>query len=156
MPAGHGFLVGDTVAVYDAQGGIEVAEVETATANQIVVAPALSRNFLQADTAAVASLVQISYTLTDEAGSGVLTRQVGTQAAQIIARNVAAFTVTYFDDSLPPVAFSPVSTPEQLRIRALAITLTVQTQNERVTNGETPSFTLTARVAPRALAIVRG
>ncbi len=156
VPQGAMFQPGEWVAVYDARGAIELGEVEQLWPDRFQLVAPLSKNYEVADTAAVAKLSQTSYYLETQGGIQVLMRQVDARTPQPIASNVLDFRFRYFDDSLPPVEFIPDTPERQLRIRTIHIELSAETADDRIQSGDRASFTLRARVVPRALSIVRG
>lgn len=155
VPNGSLFTAGEWVAIYDALGSIEIAEVSQVWSNRFQVAARTSKNYETSGTAAVAKLSQTSYFLATQGGTQVLMRQVDSGPPQPVAADVLNLQFRYFDDSQPPVEFTPDTPERQLRIRTIDIELAVETSRNRIQAEDRPSFTLRARVVPRALSIGR-
>jgi hypothetical protein len=149
-----GFEAGQTIGVYDAMGSIDLVDVISVDlgANRIVHSGA-SKAYLVADGTAVARIETISYMIQNVGGVPTLVRQVDNQAAQPIASQIQTLNIVYWDDSNPAVAFNPVALVDQLRIRTVELTLTIQTENVRLNTVQRRTASLTTRVTPRAIAL---
>ena len=153
VPNGGLFAAGEWVVVYDAMGAIEMAEIAQSWSDRFQLVSTLSKNYQVGDTAVVAKLSQTSYYLATQGGTQFLMRQADGGTPQPVAADVLNLQFRYFDDSLPPAEFVPDTPPRQMRIRTIDIELTVETPRDRVQAADRPSFTLRARVVPRALSI---
>jgi hypothetical protein len=95
---------------------------------------------------------EIAYGVQDIDSVPTLVRMVG-ETVQPLAPNVMRLSVTYFDNSSPPVSFQPDEPEEQANIRAVEIELVLLTENERLDLGERERVRIRTRVAPRSLMI---
>ncbi len=150
-----GFAPGQTIAIYDATGAVALAKIHTLDerSNEITVDRDLGNRFEQANGTAVARIQEISYWVEENDGASTLRRKTDTDAVQTIDQNVVRLSITYYDDSVPPSPFDPQTSPDQVRIGVVEVELAVETWRERLVIGDRPSFTLRARVTPRALVI---
>ncbi len=155
VPDGHGFQVGDIVAIYDGTGSLDMGTVAKTGDKTIQMSAGLSKRYRRGDGAAVARVVSVSYYLESSGGTRMLMRQVDTEAASPIALDVARFELVFFDDSQPPAPFTPTTSFSQLRIGMVDVRLQVTTPTERVQAGDRPTFELQTRIAPRALSVSR-
>ena len=149
------FMPGTAVAVYDANGSIDFAEVSGVNqgTGRLRLDRSLSKQYRRTDGAAVVGFEEISYRVADVSGVPTLVREVGDGAAQPLAPHVVRFSITYYDNSVPPVSFQPADPEEQANIRAVEIELVLLTENERIDLGDRPRVLLRTRVAPRSLTI---
>jgi len=147
-----GFEAGQQIGIYDAMGAMDLVDIVSVDlgANRIVHSGA-TKAYLVADGTAVARIQTISYMIQNVGGVVTLTRQEGNMAAQPIGSRVQSLIITYYDDSAPAVAFNPVGTVDQLRIRTIEVTLVVNTENVRLNTLQRRSASLTTRVTPRAI-----
>lgn len=146
------FESGMTVAVYDATGTIDMVTLTSVdTAGDSLHHDGTSKAYTVANGTAVSRVQTVRYELQSVNTTLALRRQVDTDPAQPLARNVVSLNVTYFDDSVPPQPFTPTTVADELRIRAVELELTVQTENVRLNTDSNPTVTLTARVTPRAI-----
>jgi hypothetical protein len=149
-----GFEAGQQIGVYDAMGAMDLVDVISVDlgANRIVHS-GVSKAYLVADGTAVARIETISYMIQNFGGVPTLMRQVDNLAAQPIASQIQTLNIVYWDDSTPAVAFNPATPVEQLRIRTVELTLTIQTENVRLNTVQRRTASLTTRVTPRAIAL---
>ena len=149
-----GFEVGMVVAVYDGTGAFDLTTLTVVEADKLHLHHdgGLSKTYQQADGAAVKRIQTTSYQLQSVAG-GVfwLQRQQDNDTAQPVAINVRSMTITYYDDSNPPLAFTPATLADQLRVRIIEVTLVVETEDERLNTNEERTVSLTVRIAPRSV-----
>jgi hypothetical protein len=149
-----GFEPGQQIAVYDAMGSVDLVDVVSVDlgANRIVHSGA-TKAYLTADGTAVARVEMISYFTQNIGGVVTLVRQETNAAAQPVATRVQALNIAYWDDSVPAVAFVPANLIDQLRIRTVELTLTIETENVRLNTLQRRAASLTTRVTPRAIAL---
>ena len=150
-----GFAPGQRIAVYDAFGSIELADILSIDepGNRITLDHNLSKTYKQADGAAVVHVEEISYWVEDLSGIPTLMRKAGTDPARPIAQHVVSLSVTYYEDSEPPAAFDPETPEDQARIRAIEVELTVWPEGLAYAGGNRPIM-LRTRVTPRSLLIM--
>lgn len=147
-----GFEAGMTVAVYDSSGTLDLAtltSVDTGT-NQLFHDGA-SKAYTVAAGTSISRIQTIAYELQPVNGVLALLRRVDGDPPQPVALNVAALDLTYLDDDEPPQPFAPVTVADRLRIRAIEIELTIQTENVRLNTDQVRTVTLATRVTPRAI-----
>jgi hypothetical protein len=72
-----------------------------------------------------------------------------------MATPIQGFTVTYLDDSNPPVRFTPATVPERMRIRAIEVALVVDAPRARVLDGTVQTAEIRSRTVPRAILLTR-
>ena len=149
-----GFEVGMVVAVYDGTGAFDLTTLTAVEADKLHLHHdgGLSKTYTPDDGAAVKRVQTTSYQLQSVAG-GVfrLQRQQDDATAQPVAINVRSMTITYYDDSNPSQAFTPVTLADQLRVRIIEVTLVVETEDERLNTTEERTVSLTVRIAPRSV-----
>lgn len=149
-----GFEVGMVVAVYDGTGAFDLTTLTNVDAitKQLHHDGGLSKAYQKDDGAALKRVQTTSYQLQSVAG-GVfrLQRQQDDDTAQPVAINVRSMTITYYDDSNPSQAFTPVTLADQLRVRIIEVTLVVETEDERLNTTEERTVSLTVRIAPRSV-----
>lgn len=148
------FPAGTRIAVYDAFGSIDFAEVRRVFRNRsrLLLDRPLSKRYQRDDGTAVVRFEEIAYGVQDIDSVPTLVRMVG-ETVQPLAPNVMRLSVTYFDNSSPPVSFQPDEPEEQANIRAVEIELVLLTENERLDLGERERVRIRTRVAPRSLMI---
>ena len=110
----------------------------------------LSKAYLVADGAAVKRMQTTSYSLQAVNGVFWLQRTVDSGTSQPVALNVRSMTITYYDDANPPVAFTPVTLADQLRVSMIEVTLVVETEDVRLNTDQERTVTLTTRITPRS------
>lgn len=149
------FSVGKSVAVYDALGSIDFAEVAriSASRRRVILDRPLSKRYQQNEGAAVVGIDEVTYRVREIAGVPTLVRDVGRDTSQPLAPHVVRFSVTYYDNSTPPASFQPETPEEQANIRAVEIDLVLLTESERLDLGEQERVQMKTRVAPRSLMI---
>jgi hypothetical protein len=122
-------------------------------AGRLLLDRSLSKQYRRTDGAAVVGFEEISYRVADVSGVPTLVRRVGDDATQPLAPHVVRFSITYYDNSVPPVSFQPSDPEEQANIRAVEIELVLLTESERIDLGDRQRVLLRTRVAPRSLTI---
>lgn len=149
------FGPGMKVAVYDALGAIDFAEVVRVNdaIRRVTFDRPLSKLYQRIDGTAVIGIQEISYRVENVDGVSTLMRDVVGETPQPIVQNVVRFGVTYYDNSTPPVSFQPADAEEQANIRAVEIELVLVTESERLNLGERQRVQLRTRVAPRSMTI---
>lgn len=151
-----GFEAGMTIALYDAQGAVDLVEVDAVDqGNDRIVHSGATQVYTVAEGSAIARVEEISYAVQDVNGVPTLFRTEGSQNPQPIAGRVEDLTLTYFDDQIPPQVFNPATTVEMLRIRTVEISLEIETENLQLNSNQRRSVTLTTRITPRAV-LLRG
>ncbi|MFQ5743628.1 MAG: PilW family protein [Acidobacteriota bacterium] len=149
-----GFQVGMTIGLYDAGGAMDLVSVISVNSNTNQLGQTgASKAYTVVDGTAVARIETVTYRTQTSGGKTRLMRQQGTAAAQPMAENVQGLTITYYDDSAPPVAFNPTTLADQLRIRTVEINLVIETENVRLNTTQRRTATLTTRVTPRAVVL---
>lgn len=146
-----GFEAGMEVVVYDGRGAFDLATLSAVSANTLSHGGTLSKAYQVADGAAVKRVQTISYRLQAVNDNFWLQRQADNAAAQPVALNVRAMTITYYDEADPPVAFTPATLADQLRVNVVEVTLVVETEDVRLNTTEERTVTLTARITPRSV-----
>lgn len=149
-----GFKVGMVVAIYDGTGAFDLTTLTTIEADKLHLHHdgGLSKTYTPADGAAVKQVQTTSYQLqTIGDGTFWLQRQQDNDTAQPVATNVRSMTITYYDDSNPSQAFTPVTLADQLRVRTVEVTLVVETEDKRLNTTAERTVTLTVRIAPRSV-----
>lgn len=147
-----GFEIGQTIAVYDPSGSVDLATVTGINGDEIQHT-GLTQAYTQPGSTAVTVVRTVTYRLTGDAAPFQLVREVDGTNAAILANEVVAFDLVYFDDSQPPLAFTPTTTVERMRIRLVEVEVEVRTAVDMLTTNERPSLLLTARIAPRSLTL---
>jgi len=146
-----GFAAGIEIVVYDGSGSFDLATVTQVQGTAISHDGTLSKVYLVADGAAVKRIQTISYRLQSVNGTFWLQRQEDSNSAQPVALNVRSMSITYYDDANPPVAFVPVTMADQFRVNVIAVTLVVETEDEKLNTTEKRTVTLTTRITPRSV-----
>jgi len=149
-----GFNPGMTVALYDAMGSLDMVTLTGVdkTTGRLLHSGA-GKAYSVIDGAAAALVETLTYSLQATGGSFDLLRQEGGNPAQPVANNVRSLAITYYDDAVPAQPFVPATPGDQLRIRAIEFSLEIETENTRLHGTGKRTFTLTTRVAPRALVL---
>ncbi len=149
-----GFAPGQRVAVYDAFGAIELADISSIDGGgqRITLDHDLGKRYKQKDGAAIVLVEEISYWVEDFDGVPTLMRKEGTDPARPIAGDVVSFSITYYENSEPPEAFDPATPEDQARIRAIEVELTMR-QEDPAYVGDNRPIVLRTRVTPRSLLI---
>ena len=170
-----GFAPGQRVAVYDAFGSIDLADINKISMGdspKIKFKENLDKEYKVADGAAVVRVEEISYWVEDVDGVPTLMRKEGTDPARPIAEDIDSFSITYYENSEPPEAFDPETPEEQARIRVIEVELTFPTEAPAYASDAYPgdanpseaiagdanasnnrSIVLRTRVTPRSLLI---
>lgn len=145
-----GFAVGDTVAIHDNSGAIELHEIATLNGNQIGLSTPVGGEFLVADGAALVRVEIVEYRLDGEGQARQLVRE-GERGATTMASGIIDLRFRYFDDA--GVEFTPDSAEAQLRIRGIGVEIESQTERPMLTAESSRSYRLTTRTTPRTLAM---
>jgi type II secretory pathway pseudopilin PulG len=149
-----GFEAGMQVVVYDGSGAFDLVTLTGVSANALAHTSSLSKAYLVADGAAVKRVQTISYRLQGVNGAFWLQRQLDDDAPQPTALNVRSMTITYYDDASPPVAFTPMTLVDQLRVNVIEVTLVVETEDVRLNTTAERTVTLTTRITPRSVMLM--
>ena len=148
------FSVGQRIAVYDAAGSIDMAEITAIDIGASLISHGgLTVAYDPADGAAVAVVQTITYRPVVNGSTFDLVREVDDANAAVLATNLTVVEFNYFDNAVPPVQFSPLTLAERLVIRVIEARLDVQAVGARLVGNEQPTITLTARVTPRSLVL---
>ena len=144
-----GFVVGTGVAVYDNTGALNFVTITGVDLlNDTISHDGTTKVFTVADGTAVARIETITYSVD---GQNRLMRQVDADAPEPIAANVAAFNVTYWDNSVPSAVFVPATVAQQLLIQTIQVALTIETDDPQFNTQNERQRTLTTQVTPRAI-----
>jgi type II secretory pathway pseudopilin PulG len=145
------FSPGMDVVIYDGTGAFDLATLTAVQGNALSHDGTLSKAYQVADGAAVKRVQTISYRLQSVNGVFWLQRQQDEDAPQPVALNVRSMDITYYDDANPPVAFTPATLADQLRINAIEVTLVIETEDVRLNTDAERTVTLTTRITPRSM-----
>ncbi len=150
-----GFEVGMVVAVYDGTGSFDLATLTTVEADKLHLhhAGGVSKAYQVVDGAAVKRVQTTTYRLETVNGVFWLQRQEDDNPAQAVALNVRSMTITYYDDANPPLAFTPLTLADQLRVNAIDVTLVIETEDERLNTDQERTVSLTVRITPRSVVL---
>lgn len=149
-----GFAVNDTMAIYDAGGMIDYVTVTAVDlANHRIHHSGAGKAFQTAQGAAVARIRTVSYFVQDIGGVQTLVRAVDGGAPQPLAQGVVEFTLTYRDNSVPPMVFTPDTVAEQTRIKTVEMTLVMRSPMPGGDPFPEHEVRVVNRVTPRALAL---
>lgn len=151
-----GFTTGMQVAIYDAGGAIDFTAITAVNpATNRLSHTGVSKAYTVAGGTAIARVLTISYYLQNISGVMTLVREEdGANTAPLAANVVVAGTsITYWNDAVPSVVFTPTTNAQRLRITMIDITLEIETADTRLNTTTRPSTTLTMRITPRAIAL---
>lgn len=149
-----GFQAGMQVVVYDGTGAFDLVTLSGVSGNSLAHVSTLTKAYQVVDGAAVKRIETISYRLQSVNGVFWLQRQLNNDTPQPVALNVRSMTITYFDDASPPVAFTPVTLVDQLRVNVIEVTLVVETEEPPINETAERTVTLTARITPRSVMLM--
>ncbi len=144
-----GFAPGMGIAVYDNAGALSFVTVTGVNLGADRIShDGTTKIFTVADGTAVARIETITYSVD---GQDRLLRQVNAEAPEPLAGNVAAFNVTYWNNSTPSAVFNPATVAQQLLIQTIQVALTVETEDPQLNAVNERQRTLTTQVTPRAI-----
>jgi len=146
-----GFSAGMEVVIYDSTGSFDRATLTLVQGNSLSHDGTLSKVYQVTDGAAIKRVQTISYRLQSVNGVFWLQRQQDENDPQPVALNVRSMNITYYDDGSPPVAFTPATLADQLRVNVIEVTLVIETEDVRLNTNAERTVTLTARITPRSV-----
>lgn len=149
----EGVTEGQKIAVYDASGSIDIAEIAMVEGNVLTLDRNLGKLYGREDGAAVVLIQEICYWVEPIMGVQTLMRQVDSELALPVLAYVVSLSFTYYDDSIPSAEFDPETPEDQTHILSIGVELVVETGNDRLDYGGQPWTTLRTRITPRALTI---
>jgi type II secretory pathway pseudopilin PulG len=148
------FGVGQWIAVYDAAGSIDMAQIAAIDVGQVRISHGgLSKAYDPAAGAAVAVVETVTYRPLATGSTFSLIREVDGLGTSVVAANLTAINFSYFDNGVPPAALTPTTLAQQLLIRVVEAELVVQAAGPRLAGEAPPVITLSARVTPRSLVL---
>jgi type IV pilus assembly protein PilW len=147
-----GFAVNMVIAIYDSSGSMDMVTITGIDdGSDYIYHDGASRAYTVAAGTSVARVLSVRYWVDTVDVLSSLMRQEDAVQAQPVAHFVQALNISYYDDNLPPLQFTPLTIADQLRISMVEIQITVEVENTRLTVGDRPSVTLRSRVTPRGM-----
>jgi hypothetical protein len=84
-----------------------------------------------------------------EPDTGVVYRQEGIGTPRPVAHDIEDLVFTYYDDSVPPMAFTPTTAADRARIRRMEVSVVARTQHEHRDIQKHRFYRVSTEIVPR-------
>jgi Tfp pilus assembly protein PilW len=149
-----GFQEGDRCVIFDDTGASDwfiITEVQT-DARHLQHAPPInpedfSKAYKVADNSIIVRMSEIRYFHVPD--TGVVYRQRGVGTPRPIAHHIEDLVFTYYDDSVPPLEFTPDTAEERARIRRMRVSVIARTEHEHRDIRDHRFYRVDTEIVPR-------